>query len=139
MVYDTATPGSAYSVTTGSSATNDLSSDTDTVYGNSAWLSTPDSDDQDNLIFPILDPARRELIERAMIEFRSMMDQNGGFRSRGNSTESHQSRGSNAGGLWEGISEIGRRKRKLEGDEDPELPTKVVVMVQTNYLGPPRK
>jgi hypothetical protein len=122
LIYDTATPGSAYSVASDSSATDDLGSDADAVCGRSARSGTPNSDEQDSLIFPILDPARRELIERVMVDFRTMMDQNHGIRSRASSTGSHRSGESNMGGLMGGDSETGRRKHKLEGDEDPGPP-----------------
>ncbi|KAF4634013.1 hypothetical protein G7Y89_g4103 [Cudoniella acicularis] len=120
MVYDMATPGSAYSATASSSFIDHPSSDTETVDGNFAWSGTPDSDEQNNLVFPILDTARTELVERVMVEFHSMMDQNRGVRSQDNSTGSDQFGISHAGGLWERGSEPSRSKRKFEGDDDRE-------------------
>lgn len=122
IIYDTATPGSAYSVTTSSSASDRLCSDAEYVYGTSIWSGAPDRDEECSLISPILDTTRRQLVERVMVEFHSMLDQSSGFRSRGNSTGSHNSGTSNAGDLWTGGSGPSGRKRKLEGDDDQEPP-----------------
>lgn len=121
LVSDTFSPESTQSPVRQS----DTDSEDETLYSESDWPSTPNSAEQDGTLILVLDHARRQLVERVMAEFHSMLNQSWSFRSRGNSSHSpapSRSTEANHSSTSEGLSgdSTCASGRKRAGDEDTQ-------------------